>query len=192
MPSDRAVGAFDAQNHRLGHAVQGQVAGHRQAAAAPGHAGAGKGGRRELRHVEEIRALEVVVRASSPVSTRATSMVAVTVDLVMSASFSTMVAATLPKRPCTLETLMCLMLKSTSLWAGSEVQVEVCARARGAASARMPVSNCQTLHLHNSFRCGPLGRLGLGKSRSLSPDARRDGEKLECAAPNSSLPSRMP
>src|SRR5580658_5298777 len=32
------------------------------------------------------------------------------------------------------------MVKSTSLWAGSDFQVEVCARARGAASARMPVT----------------------------------------------------
>jgi hypothetical protein len=30
------------------------------------------------------------------------------------------------------------MLKSTSLWAGSVAQAEVCAKARGVASARMP------------------------------------------------------
>src|ERR1039457_2812194 len=85
-------------------------------------------------------------RGDWPVSTVVTSMVAVTVDLVTSASLYTRVAATPPKWPCTLETPPWRMLKSTSLWAGSEAQVEYCARAMGAASARMPVTNRSEEH----------------------------------------------
>ena len=49
---------------------------------------------------------------------------------------------------------MCLMLKSTSLWLVSEVQVEVCARAKGAASARMPVKTAKRF-IEKSFQSGP-------------------------------------
>src|SRR5271157_979626 len=104
-------------------------------------------------------------------------MVAVTVDLVTSASLYKMVAATLPKRPCTLEMLRWVMLKSTSLCAGSEVQVEVCARARGAASARMPVTNTKRLIGQFPFDAGPLGRFSgifTGTLRCIaSPEGRR-------------------
>src|SRR5580658_5300904 len=73
-----------------------------------------------------------VSRPDSPVSTLETSMVALTVDLEMSASLKLMAAVT-PKWPRTVEMAMWRMLKLTSLWAGSAVQLEVCALARGAA-----------------------------------------------------------
>jgi len=48
---------------------------------------------------------------------------------------------------------MWVMVKSTSLWFGSEIQVEVCANANGAASARMPVRTVNRFMRGNSFRC---------------------------------------
>src|SRR5580698_878040 len=45
-----------------------------------------------------------------------------------------------------------VMEKSTSLWLGSETQVEVCARARGAASARIPVIRAKRFIFRSSFR----------------------------------------
>jgi hypothetical protein len=50
-----------------------------------------------------------------------------------------------------LDTLKCLMLKSTSLCCGSLVQVEVCARAKGAISARMPITSAKRF-IVKSFR----------------------------------------
>src|SRR5258708_3875024 len=44
-----------------------------------------------------------------------------------------MVASMWPRRPWTLETARCLMVKSTSLCAASDFQVEVCAKATEAA-----------------------------------------------------------
>ena len=109
-------------------------------------------------------------RAATPVSMVLTPMVAVTVDLVMSAPFKTIVAATSPMRPCTFETDICRMLKSTSLCRWSLVQVvtweEGCARARGAASARMPVRSVQCFIVEYSFHAGPEGRYGVaGKTQ---------------------------
>ena len=58
---NRASGAFHIQHHRLGDAVEGQVAVDCEAVAALGHAGTGKGRGWELGEVEEIRSLEVIV-----------------------------------------------------------------------------------------------------------------------------------
>jgi hypothetical protein len=38
-----------------------------------------------------------------------------------------------------------VMVKSTSLWTGSETQVEVCAMANGAANARVPITIAKRL-----------------------------------------------
>jgi hypothetical protein len=108
-------------------------------------------------------------------------MVAVTVDLEMSASLYTRVAATLPMRPCTFETPPCLMLKSTSLWAGSEVQVEYCAMARGAAIARMPVTIAKRFIMEIPFSARPLGRFGDGEETSALTGCAREQGKQCCS-----------
>src|ERR1035437_2760337 len=61
-------------------------------------------------------------------------------------------------RPWMLETPPWLIVKSTSLWAGSVAQAEVCAMAMGAASARMPVRIAKRF-IVESFRCWAVGPL---------------------------------
>jgi hypothetical protein len=76
------------------------------------------------------------------------------------------------------------MLKSTSQWAGSAAQVEYCAKAMGAASARMPVTNTKRFIVQNPFDAGPLGRFWVGEERSALAGRTRGVENLSCAALN--------
>jgi hypothetical protein len=84
------------------------------------------------------------------------------------------------------------MLKSTSLWAGSEAQVEYCAMARGAASARMPVTSAKCFIVDIPFGAGHWPLQGWEKRAELSPDARGDGGKHELLCAESSDADRMP
>jgi hypothetical protein len=58
---DRSNRAFGYQNHRLGNAVQSQIAGDGKLISAFGHAGTRKACGRELSYVKEAVGLEVVV-----------------------------------------------------------------------------------------------------------------------------------
>src|ERR1035441_9896388 len=76
-------------------------------------------------------------------------------------------------RPCMLETPPWRIVKSTSLWAGSVAQAEVCAMAMGAASASMPVRIAKRF-IVESFHCGAVGPLwGLWRGEALSECARK-------------------
>ena len=83
----RRAGAFHIKDYRLGDAMHGQVAGDRELVAVLRHVGAGEGGGGEFGHFKESIGLPGRCRGRlTPVFTVPTSMVAVTVDLVTSAS----------------------------------------------------------------------------------------------------------
>src|SRR5450631_1531034 len=70
-----------------------------------------------------------------------------------------------------------VMVKSTSLWAGSEIQVEVCAMARGAAKARMPVKIAMRFIDRILSIFGPEAELVLRECKiSRSGPTRAQGE----------------
>jgi hypothetical protein len=84
------------------------------------------------------------------------------------------------------------MLKSTSLWAGSEVQVEYCARARGAAKARMPVTIAKRFIVEFPFGAGPLGRFWVREEGNALAGCARGRESQVCSALNLLLQNTMP
>src|ERR1700722_9102745 len=60
------AGTFDVELDRTRDAVEGEVPGYLEVHAVLGNLGAGKGGGGELGHVEEVRALHIVVARADP------------------------------------------------------------------------------------------------------------------------------